>query len=285
MAAGIPTPSSMAGAQEASSSARLLSMAPPPPCVLYVPSLRHAEAPPGDLTFSAQEHGASHGALLPGLPCAGQPWLGSPGAGAPSSHGSLPRLLLAASFPRELAQGQLHLSPWRHLQAGQQGAFSSLRAGAPWPSSPKPPLLSASRHPRSTASLPIPSPTPPLSLLKNSAPSSSPPSAPSAPWLQEVSPWPALRAPAATPPTPHGVLQQTPLSILAMARDSVSSLLACCCAVPMVLARCSRKCAATPSSSRAAGSLFGGAKGQHAVMPPCVRCFCAAPNVVVVHPR
>ena len=70
----------------------------------------------------------------------------------------------------------------------------------------------------------------------------------------------------------------------AMACDSVSSLLACCCAVPMVLARCSTKCAATSSSSCAAGSLFGGANGQHAVMPPCVRCFCAAPNIDVVHP-
>ncbi|XP_020406695.1 uncharacterized protein [Zea mays] len=99
-----------------------------------------------------------------------------------------------------------------------------------------------------------------------------------------LSPWPTLRAPAAAPPTPHGVLQQTPWSNPAMACDSVSSLLACCCAVPMVLARCSTKCAATSSSSCAAGSLFGGANGQHAVMPPCVRCFCAAPNIDVVHP-
>jgi hypothetical protein len=72
-----------------------------------------------------------------------------------------------------------------------------------------------------------------------------------------LSPWPTLRAPAAAPPTPHGVLQQTPWSNPAMACDSVSSLLACCCAVPMVLARCSTKCAATPSSSCAVDSLFG----------------------------
>jgi hypothetical protein len=49
--------------------------------------------------------------------------------------------------------------------------------------------------------------------------------------LLPFSPWPTLRAPAA-PPTPHGVLQQTPRSIPAMARDSASSLLACCCVVP-----------------------------------------------------
>ncbi|XP_020398565.2 uncharacterized protein [Zea mays] len=38
------------------------------------------------------------------------------------------------------------------------------------------------------------------------------------------------------------------------------------------------------SKPHAAGSLFGGANGQHAVMPPSVRCFCAAPNIDVVHP-
>jgi hypothetical protein len=38
------------------------------------------------------------------------------------------------------------------------------------------------------------------------------------------------------------------------------------------------------SKPHAAGSLFGGAIGQHAVMPPWVRCFCAAPNIDVVHP-
>jgi hypothetical protein len=76
---------------------------------------------PSVFPVRAQEHGASHGALLPGLPCAGQPWPGSPGAGAPSSHGSLPRLLLAASFPRELAQGttpSLPLAPPSGRAAG-----------------------------------------------------------------------------------------------------------------------------------------------------------------------
>jgi hypothetical protein len=126
----------------------------------------------------------SNSALLP-------PWLPTAAAGttpfAPSNfsparkleasrapnHGALLPLFLAvrAGTPWVQATPLSLLSPtrslpWRPLIHGvqQQGAFSSLRAGAPWPSSPKPPSLSASRHPRSTASLPIPSPTPSLSL-------------------------------------------------------------------------------------------------------------------------
>jgi hypothetical protein len=63
-----------------------------------------------------------------------------------------------------------------------------------------------------------------------------------------------------------------------MARDSASSLFACCCAVPMVLARCSTKCAAAPSSPRAAGLLFCGANGHHAVMPAACSLFLCSPK-------
>eukprot|EP00267_Zea_mays_P046472 XP_020398851.1 uncharacterized protein LOC103635540 isoform X2 [Zea mays] len=127
-------------------------------------------------------------------------------------------------------------------------------------------------------------PAPPGERLQQGAGASRPPSAPFF-FMAGARPWPWLLVASLTEPLPMGA---TPCSFPlpaprncsssrssspAMACDSVSSLLACCCAVPMVLARCSTKCAATPSSSCAAGSLFGGANGQHAVMPPCVRCF------------
>jgi hypothetical protein len=295
-----------ASAQEAGPAA----MAPPaffptlsssfPRCCLHQHSPSHGNQqpwrPPSQASLPSS---AALPWMKPGAPSSFSTAVGTPtppSAPHPSRGG---RRALCSSFGERLQQGAFFpsgasaLPPQRpfffhglqQLDPPLHGAsfiFQSRRSSSSWRPHSLLHLLSASSHPPKTAS------------AGAFFPMEAEPPAPSrdAQIFSSREPLPMGATPCSFPlPAPRNCSSSSsPLSMAdaqssssrssnpAMACDSVSSLLACCCAVPMVLARCSTKCAATPSSSCAAGSLFGGANGQHAVMPPCVHCFCAAPS-------
>jgi hypothetical protein len=89
-----PSPSSSSSQRRPHSSLRSAPFLVPPAARSHRPSPFSPTSLPSIFPVRAQEYGASHGALLPGLPCAGQPWPSSPlppalhGRGSPSSPSS-----------------------------------------------------------------------------------------------------------------------------------------------------------------------------------------------------